>query len=372
MENTLIKVNINLERFNINSLDIINNNILIYNNNLDINYKYKITNYLGKGSVGQVYMLEPINFSTDKKYIIKISKSECQKNLIKEVELVEKYFNRDKIKHNSYPIFWGEFDNLTAIGVIYQYLGFYNLEKIKKNNYKIKWENNIKIIIQIINQLIMFTNIIHGDLKASNIVIDNINNDIIATIIDFGLIKKKNSKKNIISTNYITSPESLLSLDKYSENIDYNDLIDFSKHDYYGLYTIILNLFLKNGYWPIINYYLVNQVKISSFYIIKQEAIDIFTYMYYKFFYNNCQDLPNDIYRKLIYNIELDHPLISTKQFYNFDNFYKLYIEPNIDYTIFNIDYLPYFKDFLIKICNFDPSKRAELNELLTHPFLQL
>jgi serine/threonine protein kinase len=356
--------------FKVGSTDIINNHILIFNDDLDINFKYKIVNYLGKGTVGQVYMLVPVNFLTDKKYVIKISKSECQEDLKREVGSVEHYFNKYGIKHNSYPIYWGSFDNLNAIGVIYPYLGFYNLEKIKKIQYKINWENNIKIIIQLINQLINLKNIIHGDLKASNVVVDIVKNNMVVTIIDFGLIKKKNSKKNIISTNYITSPESLLSLDKYSKCVDNDEIVDFSKHDYYGLYTIILNLFIKEGYWSVINSYLVNQVKINSSYIMNHEAIDVFGYTFYKFFYNNHQDLPDDIYKKLIYKIEINYPTISSKQFYDFDKFYKLYIEPNIDYTIFNIKYLAYFKDFLIKICHFDPKKREELDNLLTHPFL--
>lgn len=370
MENILRKVSFKLEGFNVDSTDIINNHILLFSDNLDINNRYKIVNYLGKGTVGQVYMLEPVNCLTDKKYVIKISKSESKENLIKEVESVEYYFNKYDIKHNSYPIFWGSFDNLNAIGVIYPYLGFYNLEKLKRIQYKINWENNIEIITQLINQLINLKNIIHGDLKASNVVVDIVKNNMIPTIVDFGLIKKKNSKKNIISTNYITSPESLLSLDKYSKCIDPDESVDFSKHDYCGLYTIILELFLKKGYWFIISSYLVEQVKISSSYIMKHEAIDVFGYVFYKFFYNNHQDLPNNIYKKLIYKIEINYPTISSKHFFDFDKFYNSYIEPNIDYTIFNTKYLTHFKDFLIKICHFDSQKRSDLDILLTHPFL--
>lgn len=368
MENILRKVNFKLEGFNIDSTNIINNHIILFSNDLSI--KYKIINYLGKGTVGQVYMLEPVIFYTNKKYVIKISKLDCQEDLKKEVESMEYYFKKYNIKHVFYPLFWGNFNNLNAVGIIYPYLGFYNLEKIKKICYKINWENNIKIINQLINQLINLKNIIHGDLKSSNVVIDFIQNNITASIIDFGLIKHKKSKKNIISTNYITSPESLLSLNKYSNCIDYIDSVDFSKHDYYGLFTIILDLFLKDSYWAIINSYIVDQLKINSNYIIKHEAIDIFGYTFYKFFYNNHQDLPHDIYKKLIYKIEITYPIISSKQFYYFDKFYKLYIEPNIDYTIFNTKYLIHFKDFLIKICHFDPKKRSELEDLLCHPFL--
>ena len=377
MENILKKIIFKLEGFNIGSTDIINNHIIIFDKNNDKDIKYKIINYLGKGTVGQVYLLEPVNFISENNFVIKISNPKCQEDLKKEVELVEYYFNKYNIKHRSYPIFWGNFNNLNAIGAIYPFLGFYNLEKIKKIQYKINWENNIQIIIQLINQLIGLKNIIHGDLKSSNVVIDIIKNSpldandkIIATIIDFGLIKKKTSKTNIISTNYITSPESLLSLEKYSKCVNSDETVNLSKHDYYGLFTIILDMFLKKGFWRMISSYLINQVKISSNYITKHEAIDIFGYSYYKIFYENHNDLPHNFYKKLIYKIEVNYPTISTKEFYNFDTFFRLYIEPNIDYTIFNSNNLVYFKDFLIKICHLDPDKRLELDELLIHPFL--
>ena len=46
---------------------------------------------------------------------------------------------------------------------------------------------------------------------------------------------------------------------------------------------------------------ILDQVKINSSYIMKHESIDVFGYTFYKFFYNNYQDLPNDVYKKLIY-----------------------------------------------------------------------
>jgi serine/threonine protein kinase len=372
MKNILRKVDFELEKFNgkFNGklTNIINTNLIMYYN--DLNYKYKIINYLGKGTVGQVYMIEPIDYSTNKKYVIKISNLDYKEDLKDEVELTKYYFNKYNIKHKSHPLFFGNFNNLNANGIIYPYLGFYNLEKINKIKYKICWKHNIKIIIQLINQLIDFKNIIHGDLKSSNVVVDIIKNDIIVSIIDFGLIKDYNSTNNIISTNYITSPESLLSLDKYINCRDNTELINFYKHDYYGLYTIILDLLLKNNYWNIINSYFNNHVKINSDDIINHESIDIFCYTFYKFFYNNHEKLSNNQYKKLINKIELKYPDISKKRFTDFDTFYKLYIEPNIDHTRFNSNNLPYFKNFLIKICHFDPNKRSNLKELLLDPFL--
>ena len=371
MKNTLKNFIFRLEDFHAESTEIINKHIsLIKEDNNSIHEKYKIINYLGSGTVGQVYLLEPENINNDKKFVIKISNSKHQYDLKNEVQTIENYFKEFNINHCSYPIYWGFFNNVDAIGVIYPYLGFYNLEKLKRLKYKISFKNNLSIIKQIISQLISLKDIIHGDLKPPNVVIDFNDDKIIASIVDFGLIKKKTSTENIISTNYITSPESLLTLDNYYNCLVNGEIIDFTKHDYYGLYAIVLNLFLQNGFWYTMKSYMVEQVNLNSKHVIKHEAIDIFGYTYYRLFYNNHQELPNNSYRKLIYKIEMTYPTISNKKFLDFDNFFKLYIAPNLDYSFFNVDKAFDFKDFLIKICHFDPTKRLELEQLLEHPFL--
>lgn len=366
MKNTSKKVIFKFEGFDDKSNSIINSHIIMYNN--EINHKYKIINYLGNGSIGQVYLLEPVNFISDKKYVIKMSNPDCNEHLSAEVKLVNNYFNKYNIKHNSQPIYWGYFEKTKTYGVIYPYLGFYSLEKIKKIHYHISWKNNINIIIQLINQLIDLDNIIHGDLKPANVVLDIVDNNITASIIDFGLIKKKDSKKNILSTNYITSPESLLSLDKYNKCLNSNDIVDFSKHDYYGLFVIVLGLFLRKDFWSIINSYLINYVKIDMIYFTENDLLDVFCYMYYKFFYKNSQDITNNIYKKLIDDIETNNSSFELKSFCDFDKFFELYIEPNINYS--NFKNKIYFKDFLIKICHFDTSERLDLYNLMVHPFL--
>jgi len=125
MENN---VNFKIIDFNSNSKNIINSKLLIHKNNSEMTFK--IINFLGKGTVGQVYLLEP-NSSLNENYVVKISNSECQDDLKREVKKVIKYFTEGNIKHKAYPKYFGNFDNLNAYGVIYLYLGFYNLYKIK-------------------------------------------------------------------------------------------------------------------------------------------------------------------------------------------------------------------------------------------------
>ena len=128
------KVIFKLEELSIFSKNILNKKLIVLHKNKE-EKSFKIINYLGKGTVGQVYLIES---QENIKYVIKISNNDCKKDLSSEVKLIEYFFTKFKINHPSYPIYSGDFDNLNAFGVIYPYLGFYNLEKLKRRiNYKL-------------------------------------------------------------------------------------------------------------------------------------------------------------------------------------------------------------------------------------------
>jgi serine/threonine protein kinase len=360
-------VNLKILEFNSTSKNIINSKLLIYNKILQ--NTFKIINFLGKGTVGQVYLLETINNSCEN-LVVKISNSDCQDELKREVKRVIKYFTEGNIKHKAYPKYYGNFDNMNAYGVIYPYLGFYNLDKIKSIKYHISWTFNIMIIKQLIKQVNSFTNIIHGDLKPPNVVI-NVTDTIEATIVDFGLIKKKDDKYGIISTNYVSSPESLLSLDEYFNLKEREESIDYSKHDYFGLFCVIVNLFLKNSYWSILSKYITDTFKISNSKLLEHEAVLLFTYAWYRFFYENIEELPNQSLKNLINYIETKSVKSSfINNFISWDVYFDKYIIDSIDRTSFNFNYIELFRDFLVKMIHFDSSKRIDLKELLNHPFL--
>jgi serine/threonine protein kinase len=339
------------------------------NSNNIINSTYKIINYLGSGTIGQVYLLE--SPTDNSKYVIKISHAKCESDLRKEVKFFETNLSYWKTKPRTYPIAWGCFENLNALGVMFNYFGFYNLEKIRSISYKLTWENKISIIKQIINQLIELKPIIHGDLKSSNVVIDT--ESLIPTVIDYGLSRIPSITRNIISTCHVTSPESLFTLSKYSKClVQTASPITFIKHDYYGLYTIVLDLFLIKNYWTVFSReYISDWLGINPDKIFNKEPIDIFTLIYYRFFYN-WEELPqiNPSYHKLIKKIQNDHPTLISIPYVNFDKWFNQFIKPNIDYTQFEHSRLELFKSFLIKIVHFNYKLRVDLDILLTDPFI--
>ena len=317
MENN---INFKIIDFDSNSKNIINSKLLIYNNKSQITFK--IINFLGKGTVGQVYLLEQLSDS-NKNFVIKISNSECQNDLKREVRKVIKYFTEGNIEHKAYPKYYGNFDNLNAYGVIYPYLGFYNLDKIKSINYDISWTYNLMIIKQLIQQVHSFKTIIHGDLKPPNVVI-NVTDTIEATIVDFGLIKKKDDKYGIISTNYVSSPESLLTLDEYNKFKDKYESIDYSKHDYFGLFSIIIDMVSTVDIWNILSAYLETELKLSK--DIITNSIEHYVYMWYRFNYTSLDDITDLYYKYLIITIEELIPNIKDIPYISFKEFFTKYI----------------------------------------------
>jgi serine/threonine protein kinase len=360
------KVNFEISNFTTMTKNIINTNLLIHYDNSYITYK--ISNYIGKGSVGQVYLLESNNDSI--KYIIKISNNGCKNEIIDEINFIEHYFTKHNINHISYPLYFGTFKNLNAVGVIYPYFGFYNLEKIKTIIYNIDFTNNIKIIIQLINQLKSLTNIIHADLKPVNVVIDiDINTlNIMTTIIDFGLIKD-NESTDVISTNFVTSPESLLTLDKFKDCVDTHDPINLLKHDYFGLFSIIINLFIKSSFWQILYKYLLD-LKFNSEYALSQSAAKLYVYIWYKFNYTSKDQIKNKSLLNLINKLEIMYPSIINKKFLCYDTFFNNYIKTAINYSAISKNNLNDLKNFARLLVNFDFTERPSYDELLKHAFI--
>lgn len=359
------KVDFEISNFTTASTNIINSNLLIHTSK---GYTiYKIINYIGKGTVGQVYLLESQkDFSV---CVIKISNSDCIEDLIDELGFLRIYFTKYNVTHPSYPLFYGYFKNLKGFGVIYPYFGFYNLEKIKSINYKINFTNNIKIIRQIITQLYELKNIIHCDLKPSNVVINVINNNILATIIDFGLAKDGTETSDVISTNYITSPESFLTLSNFLDCLITDQDLQLDKHDYFGLFSIIINLFTIKTFWTVFSQYL-NDIGFNNEYLYKHNSSYIFVYTWFRFSYEEKSQIINKSLLNIINKIELLYPNITSKKFQDYDKFFDNYIYFHIDLDTINKKNLNDLRDLTKQIVQFDYCVRPDLSELLNHNFL--
>jgi hypothetical protein len=97
----------------------------------------------------------------------------------------------------------------------------------------------------------------------------------------------------------------------------------------------------------------------------------LFTYVLYRFFYTDINQLPNQSLKNLIDYIETNKvKTINKNKFLTWDEFFDNYIIRSLDRTSFNLNYIELFRDFLKKIIHFDSSKRSDLIELLKHPFL--
>ncbi len=358
------KVDFEISNFTISSTNIIGTNLIVMTEKAYI--KYKIINYIGKGTVGQVYLIESHNDASV--CVIKISNSHCIDDLIDEVQLTQTYFSKNNIIHPAYPKCCGFFKNMKAYGIIYPYFGFYNLEKLKYIDYKINFKNNKEIIKQIITQMSQFFNVIHCDLKPSNVVVEVVNNIIKATIIDFGLIKETTTPENLISTSYITSPESLLTLTNFSDCVDTTIPIHFDKHDYFGLFCIVINLFIKKTFWTLIIKYLTD-INFNNDFLYKQSASVVFVYMWFRFFYNEKSHIANKSLLNIINKIETMYPNISSKKFLDYDDFFDNYVKSYIDLETIDKSKLPDLKDFTKQIIKFDYSLRPSLEELQAHDF---
>lgn len=359
MKNTKFKI----KNFNETKNDILKAYINVYYD--EVKETYKINNYLGKGTTGQVYLISLL-IDSNIRYVIKISNKDCKEDLLEEITAIKSYFNDDNILSKSAPKYYGYFINLNASGIIYPFLGYYNLDKIKEINYTIDYKNNISIIKQIIEQMIEYNNIIHCDLKACNVVVNLVNATFYASIVDFGLIRNCNdcNKKNVISTCYISSPESLLTLKEFSDCLVNKELY-LNKHDYFGLASIILNLFVYKGFWKTLSKYLMNYSYLNQDLFMEDNAYILFVYCWYKFNYKSIDEIKDDNIKNVIIKIEKSHTDMIGKHYLLFDDFFDIYVIPNINYKTINTSQLSKIKEILKKLIKIESSERPDLKEVL-------
>ena len=167
---------------------------------------YKVSKVLGKGNYGIVYLV----LKSNKNYVIKQIPLQGltleEKNDVKnEVKILS------EIKSDYVVQLYESFEENNNLNIVMEYCKGGDLEKAISDRKQVPFDENFiwKIFIQILIGLadIHHKNILHRDLKTSNIFLTR---DFNVKIGDFGVSKKlSNTKfaKTVIGTPYYLSPE---------------------------------------------------------------------------------------------------------------------------------------------------------------------
>ena len=199
---------------------------------------YEITEYIGKGQFGTVYVCR----KDSKNYAMKIFNLDYvaseygihgENNRIKnEIEALKRVKHKNTINYVDDGTFTN--NNQTYIYVIMEQAKGIELKKYINQN-DLQFEDVIEIANQILDALdcIHQNNIIHRDLKPQNIFIDEKKN---VKVLDYGLSKiidftSITSTGDMIGSPIYMSPEQI----KDSKHIDY-------RSDYYSLGVILFEL----------------------------------------------------------------------------------------------------------------------------------
>ena len=199
---------------------------------------YKITQKLGEGGFGIVYLAEKDN----KQYALKQYKMALKKE---DIEKCKNIMNLLSNINNKYLIkYYDIFTEKDTLNIVMEYGGDMDLKKFiksyKNKNILIDEDIIVNIILQICKGLkeIHKNKIIHRDLTPDNIFIDKNNN---VKIGDFGVSKITTTLTNYANSqigkfNYL-APEIL-------KGLEYNNKVDI-----YSLGCIIYELFTLNEYY---------------------------------------------------------------------------------------------------------------------------
>ena len=249
-----------------NKSQLYNKNIIIQNNDKTI--EYKIINFLGSGSYGEVYK---IRSSDDEDFVIKIGfedKDDFDDNLLDEVKILERLMI-DVLPQCNYTSILSGIQKISISSKTYNVCHIIFPFK-GNNNMKVVLDKteNIDLIPSLLNDIITCLKEInkrgfHGDLKLDNIVVNDSNN---AFIIDYGLGKiydtfdfsdikfLSDSNTKFILGNQQKSIDNIISykLVKKSNQSILNKLYDEHKGkilhtiDNFGLFWLIINCFYNN------------------------------------------------------------------------------------------------------------------------------
>lgn len=185
-----------------------------YYNKGEVLDKYIIEKYLGEGRYGIAYLAID---DKGEKYVIKQLKVEELENTRKKLFYEEKIL-RNLDNYSSFPKFISRFEDEYREGYILEYMEGNTFQQILyKTPYEFTKEEIYKIADQLLDLIesLHNENIVHRDIRASNIVV-NERKELL--LIDFGLARFIDNKR-------------------YKKEVDYWFLGDFLIHLYYSSYV---------------------------------------------------------------------------------------------------------------------------------------
>ena len=355
-----------------------NKKIIIQNN--DITIEYKIINFLGSGSYGEVYK---IRSSENEDFVIKIGfedEEDFDDDLLDEVKILERLMIDVLPQCNYTSILSGiqkiniSSENYNVYHIIFPFKGNNNMKVVLDRT------ENIHLIPSLLNDIITCLKEInkrgfHGDLKLDNIVVNDSNN---AFIIDYGLGKiydtfdfsdikfLSDSNTKFILGNQQKSIDNIISykLVKKGNQSILNKLYDEHKGkilqtiDNFGLFWLIINCFYNN--------LIDNYIKSKIYFTMKSD--DNIHNEYINLYFNlNPPITPMEIELATILSfvpqLNFREQFIDViKRKLDSENKFKL-IFTNPDESKANSKYNA-FMNLILNLITIDPTRRMSIQEL--------
>jgi tRNA A-37 threonylcarbamoyl transferase component Bud32 len=172
----------------------------------DLNNNYRVVKLIGKGAMGNVYLVERIK--DDKKLVVK--ELFFKEQVLPDTSNAKEIFFREaefmsKFDHPGLPKMYGMFSQDGKEYITMDYIEGRTLEEIinlsegpLKEGDAIKWTIEIACILDYLHNS-FHTPVVYRDLKPSNIIIKPDNR---AVLVDFGIVRYYNPDKNTDTFSY--------------------------------------------------------------------------------------------------------------------------------------------------------------------------
>lgn len=172
-------------------------------------YKYKITDFLGKGAFGQVYLAEHINLKVNRALKCIRRCPEYQGFDNREADILK------NLRHPSIPIIYDIEENEDCVCIIEEYVDGMSLNSFIKQHFRFSTRKIVELVLQLCDVLsyLHSKGILHGDIKPENIMYDKGR----LFLLDYGNARNVGRQNlPIMGTKGFAAPEAYVSKELYS------------------------------------------------------------------------------------------------------------------------------------------------------------